>query len=750
MSSLDRKLYGKCDRSLESVPANVRCSTGILEGIPSHFDAEEHRLESIEKSFSLPAVKAYENTPPKIQQSIELFDSILDEIKPGSLAQVFRHPTNSGTFDKKYRHEDVRRSLDVLDSVLAEFDDCLESWDDINKKAEYTDYNSNSVKLNDAVANENQLCFHKYSTDGTTSHFPPSIVSEQPRIISPPPIPKRSPATKLSERHADVFTFPPEHDSSLDSLDLSSTNPVFPQQRIRGSPLSSDCCDILHDTCANCGRAVKTAMIEQPFNNMKADDETRIDTFEGLEMNSKASGLEVDNKSDDEAASSPFHKRKNMFEQKIAEASAANVSRSPSLNRSYGTSFKTKRLVENWSNKSLEESGFENGNVSELSIESSKNGSVVHHSVNCICKDRIRELNAKFSDVRRLMKLNKIRGLDAKPPNFVPSLPPIAANGDSPHPTKLQVTCSSNKDDMKSFQSDEPSNDSLLQGTEHESLRSASSNNSLSTSLSDSRLTDSSSMYNKCLSSLSVHLSETIEDLPKLLPTDALNRPHLGFSYSMEEDLSPGVKEIIQTSTPKNGISSPRLFRTKESNLSTFSHSASSLGYVSSQSDLELNDLSTIPDKVPLSSFKSRTLPNGLDRSPFYSAEDDSFNNSYYSKFQRPPVTRAREGQVEALSRLQQEKQKRQEKDIRHTLNFVNGYIILIKTFAEFFGAACCICYGLLEVDPYFITLGLVSIITGLGFKALLLYQRNRPKNPLVNVTIYITIGFYVLVVLCS
>ncbi|PRD35677.1 UNVERIFIED_CONTAM: hypothetical protein NCL1_10779 [Trichonephila clavipes] len=27
------------------------------------------------------------------------------------------------------KHDDIRHSLEVLDSVLAEFDDCLESWD---------------------------------------------------------------------------------------------------------------------------------------------------------------------------------------------------------------------------------------------------------------------------------------------------------------------------------------------------------------------------------------------------------------------------------------------------------------------------------------------------------------------------------------------------------------------------------------------------------------------------------------------
>ncbi|KAG8200976.1 hypothetical protein JTE90_021440 [Oedothorax gibbosus] len=86
----------------------------------------------------------------------------------------------------------------------------------------------------------------------------------------------------------------------------------------------------------------------------------------------------------------------------------------------------------------------------------------------------------------------------------------------------------------------------------------------------------------------------------------------------------------------------------------------------------------------------------------------------------------------------------------RHTLIIVDGYIIIIKTFAEFFGAAGCICYGLLEVDLYHTTLGLISIFTGLILKALLLHQQNIPHDLLVNVTIYIISVFYVLVVLCS
>lgn len=412
----------------------------------------------------------------------------------------------------------------------------------------------------------------------------------QPRVVSPPPIPKRSPATKLSDRR-NVFTFPETaYDNSLDSFDSAADlSPPVSRQRIR-EPLSHPgCCDDndarkgQSDKCANCGRAMK-----------------------------KTGGEE-----------SPFHQRKQMFEARIAES---NVSRSPSFNRSYGTSFKAKRLDVS-ADLSSGDSGFEDRSIknsSELSFESSNgvgNGSVGHHAAKCTCKDRIRQLDAKFSDVRRLIKLNKIRGLDSKPPSFVPPPPPIVSNGDGPHQTDSQLDkfSSSSKsdlrDDIKPSRDYEPktstfndsSLDSSLRGPE--SLRSASSVNSLATSTSDSRLTDQSSLCNRCLSSLSVH---TIEDLPMLLPTDALNRPHLGFSYSLEEDLPPGVKEIQQTSTPKSDVSSPRLFRTKESNLSTFSHSASSLGYISSQSDLELNDLSILPDKVPISSFKSRTLPNGM------------------------------------------------------------------------------------------------------------------------------------------
>lgn len=415
----------------------------------------------------------------------------------------------------------------------------------------------------------------------------------QPRVVSPPPIPKRSPATKLSDRR-NVFTFPETaNDNSLDSFDSAADiSPTVSRQRIREQiPLSHPgCCDDdarkgQSDKCANCGRAMK-----------------------------KTSGGEE----------SPFHQRKQMFETRIAES---NVSRSPSFNRSYGTSFKTKRLAVS-ADLSSGESGFEDRsgkNSSELSVESSNgvgNGSVGHHAAKCTCKDRIRQLDAKFSDVRRLIKLNKIRDLDSKPPSFVPPPPPVVSNGDGPHQTNshLDKLTSSSKsdlrDDIKSSRDTEPKtstfNDSSLTDVSlhgPESLRSASSINSLATSTSDSRLTDHSSLCNRCLSSLSVH---TIEDLPMLLPTDALNRPHLGFSYSLEEDLPPGVKEIQQTSTPKSDISSPRLFRTKESNLSTFSHSVSSLGYISSQSDLELNDLSILPDKVPISSFKSRTLPNGM------------------------------------------------------------------------------------------------------------------------------------------
>ncbi|XP_042899178.1 uncharacterized protein [Parasteatoda tepidariorum] len=167
---------------------------------------------------------------------------------------------------------------------------------------------------------------------------------------------------------------------------------------------------------------------------------------------------------------------------------------------------------------------------------------------------RMQQLRSKFHRVRELLKRNVITLLDAEPPSFIPPNPP-------------------------------------------------SPNKNFTFSCDISELSDSSSNSRQ---------SPTVEDIPNLLPTDVLLRPQFGITYSLEEDLPPGVKEIHRTSTPKSNVSPTSSFSREFGRLSTFN----------SQSEWEV--ASSIPDKVPVTSFKSLTLPNGLDRFPFSTQEESS------------------------------------------------------------------------------------------------------------------------------
>ncbi|GFU25835.1 uncharacterized protein NPIL_157851 [Nephila pilipes] len=545
-------------------------------------------------------------------------------------------------------HDDIRHSLEVLDSVLAEFDDCLESWDtphstETLEKFQPGDINLNGGKNHDRFPNDDKLSLDN-ARGGSTSHNSSSNVQEQPKVGSPPPIPKRNPSTRLSEQILSPFSFSSDN-TSLDSYDSNRSDSAVHgdvlsnNAQISGlSSLKKDDDTPPHsitkntygpDNCSNCGRGLKRVA-----NAMESTEDADIP--------------------------SPFQQRKQMFETKIADGST-NTPTPAGVNRSYGSSFRVRKTppqVDICSGPlslpvSLSESGIDS--ESQLSNEVSFNSSSVgddsdislpgtHHVVNCSCREKIRKLNEKFSATRRLLRLNSINGLDSEPPSFVPPPPPIVNGVNARKNDNLVLhsdNCSIDGTEevfrMNGDSSGIHKGKDLLQDSEAESFHTVNSSNEsirstdyfLEESSDSKKLTSSARLCNKCSSALSAHLATTIEDLPNLLPTDALNRPHLGLSYSLEDDLSPGVKEIQKTSTPKSDLSSASLFKTKDSNLSTFSHSASSLGYVSSQSDLELNNLPTVPDKVPVSTFRSRTLPNGLDRSPFYSPVDEVFERPY-------------------------------------------------------------------------------------------------------------------------
>ncbi|GFR23255.1 uncharacterized protein TNCT_352841 [Trichonephila clavata] len=88
-------------------------------------------------------------------------------------------------------HDDIRHSLEVLDSVLAEFDDCLESWDtpsaETQEKFLPGDINLNGVKNYDIVPNDHKLSLDN-AKGGSTSHNSSNNVQEQPKVGSPPPL----------------------------------------------------------------------------------------------------------------------------------------------------------------------------------------------------------------------------------------------------------------------------------------------------------------------------------------------------------------------------------------------------------------------------------------------------------------------------------------------------------------------------------------------------------------------------------
>ncbi|GFT57043.1 uncharacterized protein TNCV_1691081 [Trichonephila clavipes] len=662
------------------------------------------------------------------------------------------------------------------------------------------DINLYGGKNYDIVPNDDKLGLEN-AKDGSTSHNSSNNVQEQPKVGSPPPIPKRSPSTRLSEQILSPFSFPSD-DTSLDSYDSNRSDSAFHgdvlsdhvQISSLSSPKKNDDTPAHSmkkhtygpDNCANCGRELKRVT-----HDMESTEDADIP--------------------------SPFQQRKQMFETKIAEGST-NTPSPTGVNRSYGSSFRVRKTSPHVDTSSgpqslpvnLSESGIES--VLQLSNEFSSNLSSVgddsavslpgtHHAVNCSCREKILKLNEKFSATRRLLRLNSIDGLDSKPPTFVPPPPPIM-NGVSVHNNDRLIIhmedgtgdFSRTNDDTSGIHRGKDS----LQDSEADSFHSVNSSNEslrsadhcLEESLDSRKLISSSRLCNKCSSALAAHLAATIEDLPNLLPTDALNRPHLGLSYSMEDDLSPGVKEIQKTSTPNSDKSSGSLFKTKDSNLSTFSHSASSLGYVSSQSDLELNNLPTVPDKVPVSTFRSRTLPNvdftlqlNSKFCPTIMALEISFPdvlNSFskvtvpyfgtsfstvsvpYSTLQLPFIVltsiirRVLQEVIRCITTIANSlailicylylKNFR-----RHSVIIVDGYITIFKTFAEFISAIACLCYGLMEVDILYTFVGIVGISMGLGLKALLLYNEHHPSSQLMRAATYGASTAYIVCVLgCS
>ncbi|XP_035214852.1 uncharacterized protein LOC118188521 isoform X3 [Stegodyphus dumicola] len=670
-------------KNMADVPRDVRHSLEILDNILDEYDIQDNEAASRKYTPSETDLRKIEDIPPEVCKSLNMLDSVLDEVKNEAVQKrtVKRTQRSDGSLIRKERHEDIRRSLEVLDSVLAEFDDCLDSWDsslilqngkclenDVSETRsrweqgesnnEFTDY---SYTSDDKFSNKNQ------STDGSTSHNNRTHFQEQAKINSPPPIPKRSPGTKLSERDSDVFNFSTDN-ASLDSFDSA------PQ--------------------SNQGRLSQHHHAKRPINDLSAEENGDIengDVFHhrngvcesgkcancGCELEETIDKL-IMNSEEGKSFSSPFQQRKQMFEDKIAEASASALNAELNI-RQKGSSFKSKKKdqmqVSEIDIADLSpESGFEGSSHSslqpsdDLSADSSLDVKIPqptsseilssqYHAANCTCKERIRKLDQRFAETRRRLKLNKIKGLEKKPPSFVPPSPPGTAKGNKTETFSLQrmnkfmetsrisenataetscsyVTSSSKYDtspdgidDTDSFHTattsfiDDPIED------EHKLTCQKITN-----SLNSKNFSPQMKFCSRCSRTIPAPLVQTIEDLPNLLPTDALNRPQLGLSYSMEDDLSPGVKEIRQTSTPKSDISPSSSGNAKEvSSLSTFSLSASSLGYVSSQSDLELNSSLTEPDKVPVSTLRSKTLPIGvnLTPSPFYSAVDNNHENDY-------------------------------------------------------------------------------------------------------------------------
>lgn len=518
-------------------------------------------------------------------------------------------------------HEDVRRSLEVLDSVLAEFDDCLESWDNTAHDLGPSEDESYRIqKLTEISTNENSsVLYGSHSTDGSTSHDSGLSLQEQVKITSPPPIPKRSASTKLSDRNSGLFTFSDTHSYDSLSSDLGLQD--------NETNLSTN------GAIVTLSAKVDDEVFRRENNNVKFHCCSKC----GSEIDTKRNAME--NKLEKDASSSPFSERRKMFENRIGE-SKTNVS--PLLERSFtGSSFKvradrTKDCQSEPSSlvfyKSYENDRSDSSHSSFASKYSPKATKVspprvdgllpfpnnLQHAPNCNCKERLRQLQIKFAETRRLLKANKIRGVEAKPPSFVPPPPPV------------EVVSKNSRNDSQYF-SKQLSNGLLRCAGISDSKRYSVSNGSLNSESIYSEISENSytslvpyseknqvnnitnsreqKVCDRCSNSEPLPIAETIEDIPKLRPTDALKRPHLGLSYCMEEDFIPGIKEILQTSTPRNGLSK----NSKMTSLSTFSLSDSSLGYVSSQSDMEISNSPINMDKVPVSSIKFSTLPEGMD-----------------------------------------------------------------------------------------------------------------------------------------
>lgn len=346
----------------------------------------------------------------------------------------------------------------------------------------------------------------------------------------------------------------------------------------------------------------------------------------------------MDKKSEKDPSSSPFFERRKMFEERASESKRISVS--PLLERSFtGSSFKVKSNITKECEsepsslifyKTSENDRSEISHSSFASKYSPKATKVdpprvdgllslpsnPHHAPNCNCKERLRQLQIKFAETRRLLKANKIRGIDARPPSFVPPPPPTEVEAKNSRNTSLVSDKQrSNELSENARMSDSNSYSASNGSLNSESLSSEISDVSHPSPVPESEKnpqnlssSDEQKLCNRCSSVEPSPIAETIEDIPKLRPTDALKRPYLGFSLCMEEDFSPGVKEILQTSTPRNGA--PLSKNKLTTSLSTFSLS-DSLGYISSQSDLEMSNSSIKGDKVPLSTLKCSTLPEG-------------------------------------------------------------------------------------------------------------------------------------------
>lgn len=438
----------------------------------------------------------------------------------------------------------------------------------------------------------------------------------QVKVTSPPPVPKRNVSTKLSDRSSGLFNFPSApDDQSFNSLPpdfATQDNATSVSKNYAISTLSAkDDDEVFHRDqnhasakshyCSKCGNLIDTK------------------------------GDAMENKAGKENASlSPFSEKRKMFEDRINES---RISVSPLLERSFvGSSFKvktvnrTKDCESEPSSLILYKTDCSDSSQSSFTSKFSPKATKVvpptvdgllslpttsHHTPNCNCKERIRQLHVKFAETRRLLKANKIKGLDSKPPSFVPPPPPMEvvvknAVNEIHSSNKQQVNESSAVSDSNSFSA---SNGSLNSDSVNSEVSDVSHPSPvLDNDKNSDTNSDEQKLCSKCSNSDPLPISETIEDLPKLLPTDALKRPHLGLSYCMEDDFCPGVKEILQTSIPRNGL--PLSKNKLSPSLSTFSLSDSSLGYVSSQSDLELNSPFK-SDKVPVSNVKFSTLPEG-------------------------------------------------------------------------------------------------------------------------------------------